>query len=57
MVKTPDELFKVWLDGELLSGQTRKDYCHKQGIEISDMKWAFCAGVFLSSFNRFANDD
>jgi hypothetical protein len=56
MVKTPDELFDIWINGEILSGQTRKDYCHKQDIEISDMKWAFCGGVSFSSFNRFAND-
>lgn len=56
MVKTPDELFELWINGEILSGQTRKDYCHKQSIEISDMKWAFCGGVTFSTFNRYAND-
>lgn len=56
MVKTPDELFELWINGEILSGQIRKDYCHKQGIEISDMKWAFCAGVSFSTFNRITND-
>ena len=56
MVKTPDELFELWLEGELMSGLTRRDFCHKHGLTISDMKWAFCAGVSLSTFNRFAND-
>lgn len=56
MVKTPDELFELWLEGELMSGLTRRDFCHKHGLTISDMKWAFCAGVSLSAFNRFAND-
>lgn len=57
MVKTPDELFKLWLDGELLPGETRRDLCKRQGIEISDMYWAFCAGASYSSLNRFANED
>ena len=57
MVKTPNELFKMWLDGEILEGETRRDFCKKQDIDMSDMRWAFCAGISYSSFNRFANED
>ena len=57
MVKTPDELFEMWLKGEVTAGMTRKAFCYKQGIDMSDMRWAFCAGVSYSSFNRFANED
>jgi len=57
MVKTPDELFDMWLEGELISGLTRKDFCYKHGLDIKDMRWAFCGGVSFSSFNRFANED
>jgi hypothetical protein len=56
MVKTPDELFELWLEGELISGYTRKDFCYKHGLDIKDMRWAFCGGVSFSTFNRFAND-
>lgn len=56
MVKTPAELFDIWINGELLPGQTRKDFCDKLGIAIKDVEWAFLGGVSFSSFNRFAND-
>ena len=55
MVKTPNELFKLWLDGEILEGETRRDFCKKQDIDLSDMRWAFCAGVSFSTFNRVTN--
>ena len=57
MVKTPDELFEMWLKGEVTAGLTRKAFCYKQGIDISDMHWAFCAGVLWSTFNKASNDD
>ena len=56
MVKTPDELFVVWLDGQLIPGETRRDFCEKLDIQLCDLYWAFCAGVSYSSFNRLTND-
>ena len=56
MVKTPDELFEMWLDGELLPGETRRDLCYKRGINLKDMEWAFFGGASFSAFNSIAND-
>ena len=56
MVKTPEELFEIWLNGEVIAGQTRRDMCDKMGIDVKDMLWAFCGGVSLSAFNRITND-
>lgn len=57
MVKTYDELFEMWLDGEIVSGETRRDFCEKQDIDVVDMKWAFIGGASFSAFNRLTNDD
>ena len=56
MVKTPDELFDIWINGEILNGKTRKDFCEQRGTDIEDMRWAFCGGVSFCAFNRYAND-
>ena len=56
MVKTPDELFELWLEGEMLPGMSRKDFCNKADIPIKDVKWGFLGGASYSTFNRFAND-
>jgi hypothetical protein len=56
MVKTPDELFDMWINGEILKGETRKDFCEKQEIDINDVKWAFYAGMRIALLNVTTND-
>ena len=56
MVKTPDELFEMWLDGEIVSGETRRDFCEKQGIHVMDIRWAFFAGMRNALLNEITHD-
>ena len=56
MVKTPDELFDIWINGEILNGKTRKDFCEQRGTDIEDMRWAFCGGIIYSKWNGYPNE-